>query len=59
MYSLIGLVLLLLYVFATYNVLTSTVDTPKKLGWIVLIWVVQVIGIVLWALFGPRGKKLF
>jgi hypothetical protein len=59
MYTLIGLIFLLLYVFATYNVLTSTADTPKKLGWIVLVWVVPVIGFVLWALFGPRGKKLF
>ena len=59
MYSLIGLIFLLLYVFATYNILTSNADTPKKLGWIVLVWVVQVIGFILWALFGPRGKKLF
>ncbi len=58
-WSMLGLVFLVLYIFGTYNVLTSNADTPKKLGWIVLIWIVPVLGFILWALFGPRGKKLF
>jgi hypothetical protein len=57
--GLIGLVVLVLYVFGTYNVITSPVDTPKKLGWIVLIWLIPVVGFIIWAILGPRGKKLF
>jgi hypothetical protein len=57
--GLIGLVVLVLYIFGTYNVITSSVDTPKKLGWTVLIWLVPVIGFIIWAILGPRGKKLF
>ena len=59
MTSLLGLVVLILYIFGTYNVITSSVDTPKKLGWIVLIWLVPVVGFIIWAILGPRGKKLF
>ena len=58
-YGLFGLVLVVLYVFASYNILTSSADAPKKIGWLLLVWVIQVIGFILWALFGPRGKKLF
>jgi len=59
MSGLFGLVILVLDIFAGYNVLTSSVDTPKKIGWILLIVVLPVIGFIIWALAGPRGKKLF
>jgi hypothetical protein len=54
-----GLVFVLLYLFASYNVLTAKIDVPKKIGWLLLIWVIQVVGFIIWALMGPRGKKLF
>lgn len=59
MTQLIALVVLVLYVFASYNVLTAKIDVPRKIGWLLLIWVVQVIGFIIWAILGPRGKKLF
>jgi hypothetical protein len=59
MSGLFGLVILALDIFAGYNVVTSSVDTPKKIGWILLIVVLPVIGFIIWALAGPRGKKLF
>ena len=59
MSGLFGLVILVLDIFAGYNVVTSSVDTPKKIGWILLIVVLPVIGFIIWALAGPRGKKLF
>ena len=57
--GLIGLVVLVLDIFAGYNVLTSSVDTPKKIGWILLIVLLPVVGFLAWAFVGPRGKKLF
>jgi len=56
--GLFGLVVLLLALFAAYNVLTSTVDTPKKIAWVLLIFILPVLGFVVWAFIGPRGKKL-
>jgi hypothetical protein len=57
--GLFGLVVLLLALFAGYNVLTSSADTPKKIAWVLLIFILPVIGFVVWAFIGPRGKKLF
>lgn len=59
MSGLLGLVMLVLDVFAGYNVVTSSVDTPKKIGWILLIVLLPVVGFLAWAFLGPRGKKLF
>ena len=59
MTGLFGVIILLLDLFASYNVLTAKIDTPKKIGWLLIIWIAQVVGFILWALFGPRGKKLF
>jgi len=59
MSGLLGIVVLVLDLFAGYNVLTSSMDTPKKIGWILLIVLLPVIGFLAWAFVGPRGKKLF
>jgi len=58
MSGLFGLVILVLDIFAGYNVVTSSVDTPKKIGWIVLIVLLPVVGFLAWAFLGPRGKQL-
>ena len=59
MNTLFGIVILALDLFAGYNVLTSSADTPKKIGWILLIVLLPVVGFLAWAFLGPRGKKLF
>ena len=59
MSGLLGLVVLALDIWAGYSVVTSSVDTPKKVGWILLIVLLPVAGFLAWAFLGPRGKKLF
>jgi hypothetical protein len=59
MTGLLSLVVLVLDVFAGYNVVTSSVDAPKKIAWILLIVLLPVVGFLAWAFIGPRGKKLF
>ena len=59
MSGLLGLVVLALDIWAGYSVVTSSVDTPKKVGWILLIVILPVVGFLAWAFLGPRGKKLF
>jgi hypothetical protein len=57
-YGFFGLVLLVLDVWAMINVVQSSAETPKKVGWVVLILVLPLLGFILWAFLGPRGKKL-
>lgn len=59
MTGILSLVVLVLDVFAGYNVVTSSADTPKKIAWILLIVLLPVVGFLAWAFLGPRGKKLF
>ena len=52
-----GLVLLVLDVWAIVSVIQSGSDTPKKVGWIVLILVLPLLGFLIWAFAGPRARK--
>lgn len=53
--SLIGLAILVLDIWAIINIVQSGVDTGKKVLWVLLILFLPVIGLVIWALLGPRG----
>lgn len=57
--SLIGLVVLALCIWAILNVIKSNVDSGKKVLWILLIVLLPVIGLIIWALMGPRGNVRF
>lgn len=57
--ALIGLVILALDIWAILNIINSSVDTGKKVLWIVLIVFLPVVGLLLWALLGPRGNLRF
>lgn len=57
--SLIGLVVLALCIWAILNVIKSNVDGGKKVLWILLILLLPVIGLIIWALMGPRGNVRF
>lgn len=54
-YSLLGLVLLVLAIFAIVKCLQSSASTGEKALWIVLILVLPVIGVILFFLIGPKG----
>lgn len=53
--GLLGLVILILDIWAIVNVVQSFASTGAKVLWIVLILVLPVIGLILWWLFGPRS----
>jgi hypothetical protein len=57
--SLVGLIILALAIWAILNVLKSSVDVGKKVLWILLIVLLPVIGLIIWALMGPRGNLRF
>jgi hypothetical protein len=52
-----GIVLLALDIWAIINVVQSRGDTPKKVGWIVLIVVLPLAGFLVWAFVGPRESR--
>lgn len=53
--SLFGLIILALDIWAIINVLRSSSDTGKKVLWVLLIVILPVLGLIIWALMGPRG----
>lgn len=53
--GLLGLIILVLDVWAIVKVVQSGADTGAKVLWIVLILLLPVLGLILWMLFGPRG----
>ena len=56
MYSLLGLVILVLDIIAIVSILKSGADTGTKLLWVILVILLPVIGMILYFLMGP-GRK--
>lgn len=54
--GLIGLIILALDIWAIINVLKSGAETGKKIPWILLIVILPVLGLIIWAIAGPRGN---
>ena len=54
--GLIGLIILALDIWAIINVLKSGSETGMKILWVLLIIFLPVLGLVIWAIAGPRGN---
>lgn len=54
--SLIGLIIFALDVWAIINVLKSSAETGMKIVWVLLIILLPVLGLIIWAIAGPRGN---
>lgn len=57
MFSLLGLLILVLDIIAIASLLKSSADSGTKLLWIVLIILLPVVGMVLYFLMGPGRRK--
>lgn len=53
--GLLGLIILILDVWAIVKIMQSAAGTGAKVAWIVIILLLPVLGLVLWLLFGPKG----
>jgi len=51
----LGLIGLILTVYAGVKIVQSDAGTGAKVLWIMLILVIPVLGLILWWLFGPQG----
>ncbi|MGV8920903.1 MAG: PLDc N-terminal domain-containing protein [Pseudomonas sp.] len=54
--GLIGLIILALDIWAIINVLKSGAEVGMKIIWTLLILLLPVLGLVIWAIAGPRGN---
>ncbi|UYP32102.1 PLDc N-terminal domain-containing protein [Pseudomonas sp. Z8(2022)] len=54
--GLVGLIILALDIWAIMNVVKSNAETGIKILWILLIVLLPLIGLIIWALMGPRGN---
>ena len=53
--GLFGLIWLVLTIYAMVKIVQSGAGTGSKVLWIVLILLLPVLGLILWALLGPKG----
>jgi hypothetical protein len=55
-YDLMGLLTLLLVIWALIGILQASAAPVEKLLWVVIVLIVPIIGFVLWYLIGPGSK---
>lgn len=53
--GLLGLIILVLNVYAIVKIVQSTAGTGTKVVWIIVILLLPVAGFLLWLFFGPKG----
>ena len=53
--GILGLIVLILDIWAIVKTLGSSAGTGAKVLWIVIILVLPVLGLILWLLLGPKG----
>jgi hypothetical protein len=53
--GLLGLIILVLDVYAIIKVVGSSASTGTKVLWVVLILLLPILGLILWALLGPKS----
>jgi hypothetical protein len=55
-YNILGLLVLVLDIYAIFLILTGPGDVGKKILWILLILLLPLIGVILYFLLGRGGK---
>lgn len=56
--GILGLVILILDVWAIVNIAQSGASTGHKVLWIVLVLLLPLLGLIIWALLGPRSGRV-
>lgn len=55
--GLIGLIILILDIWAIVNVVASNNSVFSKIVWIIVILILPVLGFLIWLIFGPRRVR--
>ena len=56
LYNLVAFIIFVLDIWAIIQVVRSQADTLKKVLWVALIAILPVLGLIIWALTGPRAN---
>ncbi len=56
MEGLLGLVILAFDIYAIVQIVSSGASTGAKIGWSLLVVLLPVVGLIIWAFAGPRGR---
>lgn len=56
MEGILGLIILVLDIYAIVQIVSSGVSTGAKIGWSLLVILLPVVGLIIWAFAGPRGR---
>ncbi|MFI8481064.1 PLDc N-terminal domain-containing protein [Pseudomonas sp. NPDC078700] len=54
--NIVALIILALDIWAIISIVKSNAETGKKILWVILVLLLPVIGLIIWALMGPRGN---
>lgn len=54
--GLLGLIWLIVVIWAVINVAQSPIETLPKVVWILLLLFLPLLGLILWLLLGPRKR---
>jgi hypothetical protein len=52
-----GLLILAADIWAIVSTVNSTAATAKKVGWILLVLILPILGLVIWYFAGPRASR--
>ena len=55
--GILGLLILAGDIWAIINIFQSSASNEKKLLWILVVVLLPLLGLILWFLLGPRGRK--
>lgn len=58
MYSIIGLLIFVLDIFAIIKIIQSSASGIEKILWILGVLIFPVLGLIVWFFAGPGGKKI-
>ncbi|MAT85055.1 MAG: hypothetical protein CMQ43_08000 [Gammaproteobacteria bacterium] len=53
--GLLGLIHLVIVIYALVKIVQSGASTGAKVLWIVIVLVLPILGLILWLLLGPKG----
>ncbi|WP_342624214.1 PLD nuclease N-terminal domain-containing protein [Pseudomonas alkylphenolica] len=56
LYNFIAFIIFVLDIWAIINVVRSNSETLKKVLWVAFVAFLPVLGLIIWALAGPRGN---
>lgn len=55
MEGILGLIILVLDIYAIVQIVGSSASTGAKIGWSALVILLPVVGLLIWMFAGPRG----